>query len=94
MARAVFKRSNTITSRETRARAIAHKNDEVKVKSKGKPDQRAYAINYTKQEEHLKEKNLKKSGKSGWSPKRFRKYPRFTIFLSNRKPTTFNIYSD
>lgn len=92
-AKAVFKQSGQITSREQRARAISHKNEEVNVKKKSRLEQRAYAINYTKQDEHLKSKNLKKLGKSGWSPKRFKKYPRFTIFLSNCKYKVINVYS-
>ena len=54
------------------------------MRKKSKYGQKAYAINYTQQEDHLR-KTVQKKQSSGWSPKRFKKYPRFTIFLNNCK---------
>ena len=85
-AKAVFKSSGEITSREDRAKALAKNRDSASLsKRKSRQDQTAYAIDYTKQEDYLKHSTLRPSTNKGWSPKRFKRYPRFTIFLNNFK---------
>ena len=84
-AKAVFKKSGRITSREQRAKTISRKKEHVRAKRKSRFSQKSYAINYTKQDDHLKAAGMKKHPIDRWSPKRFKRYPRFTIFLSNCK---------
>lgn len=85
-AKAVFKTSGDITSREDRAKALAKKRESTNIsKRKSRHDQNSYAIEYTKQDDYLKHSTLRASTNNGWSPKRFKRYPRFTIFLNNFK---------
>lgn len=93
-AKAVFKKPGQVTSREQRAKAVSVKRDQIFTKKKSRQEHRAYAIDYTKQEDHLKASSLKRPAGNGWSPKRFKRYPRFTIFLNNSKWLFNNLNSD
>jgi hypothetical protein len=89
-ARAVFRRSGQITSREQRARTISLRKDGGLSKKKAKGNSKTYAIDYTKQDNYLPE-NLIPASISGWSAKRFKRYPRFTIFLANSKKYIYHL---
>ena len=87
--KAVFRRSGEITSREQRARTISLRKGQVYNKRKVKLDPQTYAIDYTEQEDQFH--NCTAPAKSEWSSQRFKRYPRFTIFLSNCKHIVFDL---
>lgn len=80
-AKAIFKTSGQITSREERAKAIAQGRVPRALRNKSNKEPKTYAIDYTMQDDYLHYQR-KNSTSQGWSPKRFKKYPRFTIFLN------------
>lgn len=87
-AKAIFRSSGNVTSREQRAKIIASKRDTTtSLMKRDKRDNAAYAIDYTKQEDYLRSSTLKASTNKGWSPKRFKRYPRLVLLIF-----TYNIH--